>query len=372
MVLRPLLPLVVLLLAAGWSQAFEWELKRIDGRDYVNLKQIEEFYNLPSNVMPENNRLLLARGRRSLAMTKDRRDLEINGVNQWLSFPVIERDGQYWISRMDLGKTIEPAFQPELVQGIKPFSTVVLDPGHGGHDKGAASIYELEKNFSLDIARGVRNELQKAGIQVIMTRNSDVFIELQNRAAIANAKPNAIFVSLHFNAGAGNNAATGLEIYCVTPRGSPSTEYEDLRVRDMVQESGNANELASFTLANAIYHSMQGSLNMFDRGVKRARFAVLRLTKVPAVLVEGGFLTNPTDAKLIASKPWREQYAKSIATGILEYKKLAESKTPPRLVADYRNPSAGPVRALPQPTPTATPAAGTLMLRDLPAEKANY
>jgi len=138
----------------------------------------------------------------------------------------------------------------------------------------------------------------------------------------------------------------------------------------MILEHGNENELQSFSLATSIYSAMQGSLTMFDRGVKRARFAVLRLTQVPAVLVEGGFLTNPGDAKLIASRPWRDEYAKAIAIGILDYKKLAETKKPPRLVADYRNPGSVPVAAL--PSPTATPAPTSLMLRDLPAVRSNY
>jgi N-acetylmuramoyl-L-alanine amidase len=360
---------LALWLTAAAAPAFEWEVKRIEGRDYSSLRKIAEFYSLPNAFTPSNNSVYLNRGRRSLRATRDSREFEINGVKHVLSFPVIERDGEWWVSRMDLGKTIEPAFRPELLSEIKPFTTVILDPGHGGHDKGAISRYEQEKNFALDVARRVRNELQKAGVNVLMTRNSDVFIELHDRAAIANAKQNAIFVSLHFNASP-NASAEGLEIFCITPRGSPSTEYDELLVRDMVQEYGNENELQSFTLANAIYHALHGSLKMTDRGVKRARFAVLRLLKMPSVLVEGGFLSHPGDARLIASKEWRDTYAKAIATGILEYRRLAEFKTPPRLVSDYRNPKKIPssaVAALPSPTPKPD----GITLRDLPAEVSN-
>ena len=360
---------LALWLTASASFAFEWEVKRIDGRDYSSLKKLAEFYSLPTEFSPSNNSVYLNRGRRSLRATRDSRELEINGITQVLSFPVIERDGEWWVSRMDLGKTIEPAFRPELVSEIQPFTTVILDPGHGGHDKGAESRYELEKNFALDVARSVRNELQKAGVIVLMTRNSDVFVELHDRAAIANAKQNAIFVSLHFNASP-NLAAEGLEIFCITPRGSPSTEYDELLVRDMVKEYGNENELQSFTLANAIYQSLHGSLKMTDRGVKRARFAVLRLLKMPSVLVEGGFLSNPTDARLIATKDWRNTYAKAIATGILEYRRLAEFKTPPRLVSDYRNPSAAPVTAV-AALPSPTPKPPSVTLQDLPPEASN-
>lgn len=346
----------------GAAQAFEWQVRRIDGRDYSSLPAIAQFYNLPPATVSGQKSISLSSGRRSLVATLDSRDMEINGIRQVLSFPVIERDGQWWISRMDLGKTIEPALRPECVPGIEPFSTVILDPGHGGEDKGAASRYEWEKNFALDVARRVRDELRRAGLTVVMTRNTDAFVDLHDRAALANARPKSIFVSLHFNASS-NRDAEGLEIFCITPRSSPSTEYDELLVRDMVREDGNASELPSFSLASAIAHSLQGSLRMADRGVKRARFAVLRLTKVPAVLVEGGFLSNPHDARLVADKNWRNAYASAIATGILAYRRLAEEKTPPPLVSDYRNPRSAPP-SLPSPGPTPS----GITLRDLPKE----
>ena len=362
--------LLVLLLAVAPAFAVDWEVSRFAGRDYVSIDKIAEFYNLPREAAPVEKNISLARARRSLLVTLGSREVEINGVKYVLSFPVIEHEGKYWVSRMDLGKTIEPAFRPELVPEVKTFTTVILDPGHGGHDKGAASPYELEKNFALDVSRRVRDELQKAGLRVMMTRNTDTFVELQDRAAMANAKQNSIFVSIHFNASP-NQEANGLEIFCITPRGAPSTEYDELLVRDMIQEHGNESELQSFILASAIYHSLHGSsLTMFDRGLKRARFAVLRATKMPAVLIEGGFLSNPGDAKRVASKDWRNKYSAAIATGILEYKKLAELKKAPRLAADYRNSRPGestPVAALPSPTPA--PAVSGVVLRDLPEGK---
>ncbi len=351
------------------ASAVEWKLQRFEGRDYVDLLQLAEFYDLPRDAASAGNMTIFLRGRRSLTIVRDSREVEINGIKHWLSFPIIERDGQYWISRMDLGKTVEPAFRPETIPNLKTFTTVVLDAGHGGHDKGAASPYEFEKNFSLDVARRVRNELQKAGLQVFMTRNSDNFIELQDRASLANAKRDSIFVSIHFNAADWNRSANGFEIFCITPRGSPSTEYDDLRVRDMVQEYGNNNETQSFALANAVYHSMHGSMEMFDRGLKRARFAVLRLTKMPAILVEGGFLTNPEDAKLVANTAWRDKYAKAIAVGILEYRKMAEFKIAPRVVADYRDPK--PSISVAAATPAPSPPKPTVDLQELPEEKSN-
>jgi len=350
--------------------AFDWAIRKVDGRDYVGSNQVAEFYGLPRGLAPQGNSLSLSQADSSLRLTKDNRQVQINGANYWLSFPTVELDGQYWISRLDLGETIEPALRPERVPDVNPFDTVILDPGHGGQDKGAASPYEYEKNFSLDIARRVRDELQKAGVNVFMTRNSDTFVELQDRAGLANARPSSIFVSLHFNASP-NFSADGLEIYCITPRGAPSTEYDELLVRDMVQEFGNQNELQSFSLASAIYQALDGSsLGMLDRGVKRARFAVLRLTRMPAVLVEGGFLSNLGDARLVANTDWRNRYAHAIAEGVLEYRKLAEFKQRPRIAADYKKPNpANAVAAAPTPPPVRDPA--DISLRDLPAKGVN-
>ncbi len=348
------------------SHAIEWDVRRFDGRDYVTTRQVSEFYNIPPQTPLAKDQSAFVRGRGSLVFRKDSREAVIHGLKYWLAFPVIERDGAFWVSRMDLAKTIEPAMRPGLVRNLKKPITVVLDAGHGGRDKGAVGPYEVEKNFALDVARRVRDELKAAGVNVYMTRNSDKFIELFHRAALANKQKDAIFVSIHFNSAA-NRAAQGFEIFCITPRGAPSTEYENLLVRDMVQEHGNEAEVQSFVLATAIYHAMHGRSQMMDRGVKRSRFAVLRLTKIPAVLVEGGFLSNPVDARRIASPEWRTRYSKSIAEGILAYIKLADERKPPPFAADYRLPGSQNLR-LSTPATTPKPPPPSVSLRGLPEE----
>lgn len=340
-----------------------WDIKTFGGRDYVPLDEIATFYGLGSETAPDANTRKLKGPVREIVATLNSREITLDGIKHWLAFPVLGENGKVYVSRLDLGKTLEPAFRPVLIPDFPGVSTVVLDPGHGGRDNGALSPYEFEKNFSLDVARRIRNELQKSGLRVVLTRNNDSFVELQDRAAVANRLKNVIFVSIHFNAADANPAATGFEIYCVTPRGAPSTAYEQTRVRDMVEENGNEHDIHSFALANTIYHAMEGKLDMFDRGVKRARFAVLRLTSVPSVLIEGGFLTNAADARKVASKQWRDNYAAAISKGILEYKKLAEQHISPREVAAYRHPEAVPP---PVATTGNAPPVPGVSLRDLP------
>jgi len=345
-----------------------WEIRSFDGRDFVPLGEVATFYGLGEETSPAAGSKKLRGGSREIVATRNSREIVIDGVRHWLAFPVLEEEGRLFVSRLDLGKTIDPAFRPTLIAGFPSVMTVVLDPGHGGKDNGARSPYEHEKNFALDVARRVRDSLKKSGVRVLMTRNNDSFIELQNRAAFASRLSNVIFVSIHFNAADTNLSANGFEIFCVTPRGAPSTAYEQTRIRDMVEENGNDHDLHSFALANTVYHAMLGRTDMADRGVKRARFAVLRLAAVPAVLIEGGFLSNSGDARKIASKQWRDNYAAAIATGILEYKKLAEQKIAPRQVAAYRHPESAPASvaaaaAKPAAIPSSIPG---VALRELP------
>jgi N-acetylmuramoyl-L-alanine amidase len=261
----------------------------------------------------------------------------INGVRSWLCFPVTEKDGKYLVSRIDLAKTLEPQLRPQMIPNLGRFKTVVLDPGHGGHDKGATSGYGCEKDFALDVARDIKPLLEAKGIKVKMTRNSDIFVPLELRARIANAAKDSIFVSIHFNAAGANPAARGFEIFSLTPRGAPSTADDALELRFMNMEAGSPVDAPSLALSMCVHHSVVGHFSEYDRGIKRARFAVLRLTKSPAVLVEGGFLTERGESRLIAQSAWREKLAQSIATGIINYKGLVDRKTRPMMVADYRH-----------------------------------
>jgi N-acetylmuramoyl-L-alanine amidase len=214
--------------------------------------------------------------------------------------------------------------------------TVVLDAGHGGHDKGQVSRYGAEKDFALDVARKLRTILQAKGLKVIMTREGDYFVPLEVRAKIANSARNSIFVSVHFNATNDDPNATGFEIFSFTPRGAPSTSDANVNARSFNMQPGSSVDAQSVALSACIYHSLLGHLPEYDRGIKRARFAVLRLTKVPAVLIEGGFLTERGESKLISNKDWRAKLAGAIGIGIENYQALPIKKQPPMIVADYR------------------------------------
>jgi N-acetylmuramoyl-L-alanine amidase len=292
---------------------------------------------MPAAFQPTGGKVIsLDNGKLQLAVTLNSREAQINGVKQWLAFPAHVQDGKLLISRLDLSKTIEPRLRPEKTPGLKPVTTVVLDPGHGGHDKGAASKFGFEKNFALDVALRARPLLEKQGLKVVMTRSADIFIPLHQRPAVANAIPDSIFVSIHFNATSSNPDARGFEIYSIAPRGAPATNDALFTVRDLRDEPGNVVDSQSTVLAGTVFHSLLGHVPMQDRGLKHARFAVLRLCTQPAVLVECGFVSNVAESTLIGSPAWRQQVAEAIVTGIESYKDLAEQKHAPKVLAEYR------------------------------------
>jgi N-acetylmuramoyl-L-alanine amidase len=177
------------------------------------------------------------------------------------------------------------------------FTTVVIDAGHGGYDRGGVPGQLVpEKTVTLDVAQRLRTILQGAGYNVIMTRRSDEFVPLGTRVAIANAHRQAIFISVHFNS-ARRRGANGIETYFYSTESAP--------------------------LAASIHSNVLASAPSENRGVRRRGYFVLRRTTIPAVLVECGFLTNPTEARYAQITAYRQQLAQQIARGILARPALA-------------------------------------------------
>src|SRR5213078_3423877 len=266
--------------------AADWQIIKVNGHDYLTVENISKFYGLPAEVVPAaGDKVQTQTVKNPLEFVSGSREVIINGARSWLCFPLIEHDGKFLVSRMDVAKTIEPQLRPHRIPNIGRLQTVVLDPGHGGHDKGAVGRYGYEKNFALDVARTLRPLLQAKGLRVIMTREGDYFVPLEVRAQIANRARDAIFVSIHFNATNDDPNATGFEIFSFTPRGAPSTSDGNVTASSLNMQPGSSMDAQSLALSACIYHSVLGHIPEYDRGIKRARFAVLRLTKVPAVLI---------------------------------------------------------------------------------------
>jgi N-acetylmuramoyl-L-alanine amidase len=318
------------------TAADDWKIIKVRGSDYLSVENISQFYGVPAGIAASGEKVESDAVNNPLEFVSGSREVMINGARSWLCFPIIEQDGKYLVSRTDVAKTIEPLVRPHRVPNVGKVQTVVLDPGHGGYDRGQVSRYGYEKDFALDVARKLRPLLQSKGLRVIMTREGDYFVPLEVRAQIANAARDSIFVSIQFNATNDDPHATGFEIFSFTPRGAPSTSDSAVAPNALSTQPGSSVDAQSMALSACIYHSLLGHVPEYDRGIKRARFAVLRLTKVPAVLIEGGFLTEQGECKLIAQKEWRARLAHAIGVGIESYRTLGTKKQRPLLVADYR------------------------------------
>ena len=183
--------------------------------------------------------------------------------------------------------------------------TVVIDAGHGGHDRGGIPGQIVsEKEMTLDVAQRLKKALAASGYRVVMTRDSDVFIPLGTRVAIANSYANAIFVSIHFNS-AKRSGAGGIETYFYNRESLP--------------------------LASAIHYFVAGGAPSSNRNVRRRGYFVLRKATVPAVLVECGFLTNPTEAALAQTASYRQKLAEEIAAGVRGRNSVASALTTTRV-----------------------------------------
>lgn len=308
--------------AAPTSGAWNWDLFEVEGRDYVSVEQVAEFYRLPQPAR-SGETVTLGTGDKSIELKVSRKEAEVNGVRFSLCFPVMEHRGKPMLSRKDLVKVLEPLLRPERVPYGKAFKTVVIDAGHGGSESGARSRYcPLEKDLTLAVAKRLRPLLEAAGFKVVMTRIRDEQMDLPDRAAVAENYENSIFVSIHFNSG--SSAARGVETYALAPAGSPSTASERLRMSDYQSFPGNANDGNNVLLASAVHRRMSQlwGNERFDRGVKRARFVVLYQNKRPAILVEGGFVSNPDDAKQISNPDFQLRMAEHIKMGIMDYQSL--------------------------------------------------
>jgi N-acetylmuramoyl-L-alanine amidase len=306
----------VLFWFACQALAFEWTLVKHEGRDYVPIEDVAKFYSFTQASYSGDTINLEGTTLRMLGGVNSR-ELYLNGLKFILSFPIIKVDDRVLMSRMDLSKLVEPVLRPAKIQA-KPIHTVVLDAGHGGFDQGAQSLLGSEKDFALDVVQRARDLLLRAGFNVRLTRSGDVFIPLEDRAAFANRQSNAVFVSVHFNAGAREEAA-GLETYSLAPRGVPSTNSLYLNLTDLQPCTGNLRDPENIALATAMHSALITRVGGSDRGIKRARFIVLRDTNLPAVLIEGGFLSNPQDRVRIATPIYRQLLAQAILQGILSY-----------------------------------------------------
>lgn len=312
--------------AARAATTAGWELAKIDGRDYVSVESMKRFYNF-TKLTRSGTAVVLENAKVEMRLTIGGNECLMNGVKFVFTYPVGALADKAYISRMDLAKLIDPVLRPTFIKNAGDFHTVILDAGHGGKDAGATNSLGTESAYNLKIALQVKPLLEAQGFKVVMTRESDRFLTLQERVDIANAvRDNAVFICIHFNSG--GSAARGIETFTLSPPGV-SHYGRDAIAADNQSHAGNEHDSANIALATSVHGSILRRLqkNTFDRGIKHARFSVLSGVRHPAILLEGGFLSHSYEARLIDNPKYQEALAGSIVEAIAKYR-FAVNATP--------------------------------------------
>lgn len=174
------------------------------------------------------------------------------------------------------------------------FRTVIIDPGHGGHDKGGQWGRVYEKHLALDTSIRLESHLKKMGYNTVLTRRSDYFVSLPGRMTVSNKYSNAIFISIHYNY-TWKQQVSGIETFY--------------------------HSNASHQLAKDVHRGVMSRVKVVDRGVKYARYYVIRNCKLPSVLVEGGFVSNSNERSRMKTAWFRDAIARGIADGVQSFRR---------------------------------------------------
>lgn len=330
---------------------------RIRGTEYLPLTLICDAYGIDWKWDPISRTVELNRGNTNLRLRVNEYKVYANGVINVQEKPVVFYNGAVCVpsnflktifNRLFLAKPTVPVsqtVQPELVPQV-PFipyyriKRIVIDAGHGGYDPGAIGRDGIkEKYIVLDIARKIKELLENEGIEVILTRHDDIFVPLWERVEVANRENADLFISIHANASRARRLK-GFEVYYISeaidddakakalaedivPRFDKEAGYEHSQILDAIlwDLELTENRKNSIELANCILEE----IGIGKRRLKNAKFYVLKGVRVPAVLVEVGYITNMDECSKLGWKEYRTQTAEKIARGILEYKKRFEA-----------------------------------------------
>jgi len=322
----PCLPFLLALLAlapcAGGAESAPRSADgvQIAGRIYVRAGDWAKANGLQIRWIKRERIFQLTSASTKITLVVDSSEAQVNGVGVWLCFPAVLHQGEPFLARLDAKATLLPLLSPPRDSSGSAVKSICLDPGHGGKDPGNHVRTYQEKKYTLLLAQEVARQLTKAGFRVMLTRWTDTTVELPERAALANRRKADLFVSLHFNsADSSRTVVRGAEVYCLTPVGASSTNARG-EGANAGASPGNRNNDKNMFLAYQVQKALTRSLTVNDRGVRRARFEVLREATMPAVLIEAGFMSHPEEGNRIFDAGYRRQIAQAIVDGIKAYK----------------------------------------------------
>lgn len=329
--------------------AIESSIKTIGGTSYVPLLKVCDVYNIEWKWDNVANVAVLDKDGTRYALMAGTDTALVGGKERKLAGKVLMQDGAMMVPVSFVKNnfaykkgqsTIQVRPQP-AASGKFTINTIVLDPGHGGKAVGAVGrkLHLREKNLTLMMANRVREILESNGINVIMTRTSDKDVSLQSRAYLANSRAADLFVSIHCNASKSKNLK-GFECYYLADTTDDNalalqaaensalqfdpgiigerTKSLNVTIWDLIITE---NRLESIELARQICRSVENSGIINNSGIKSARFYVLKFTRMPAVLVETGYLSNAVEEKKFRDEGFLEKMCQAVASGILAFKR---------------------------------------------------
>jgi N-acetylmuramoyl-L-alanine amidase len=251
-------------------------------------------------------------------LTPGSRRASWDGVTVWLGYAPFWSDGDCIMHELDVSKNLLPLANGRPIS-TNPRRTIVIDPGHGGTNTGTRSSDPLllEKDLTLDWAFRLEPLLRQQGWQVILTRTNDIDLALGERVRIADEHGADLFLSLHFNSAHPQTEHAGLETYCLTPTGLPSTLTRNYDDDASLVFPNNSYDHDNLQIAFRLHRELLVATRSVDRGIRRARFmGVLRGQDRPAVLLEAGYLSNPEEAGRIATAAYRQQLAEAVSKAL--------------------------------------------------------
>lgn len=312
------------------------------GRRYVSLNDIARFYGMDMS-RERNGRITLTLRNAKIVMTLNKRYGSLNGIAVTYLYAPAILGGRPCISELDFSNVIEPVMRNATLSKRK-VRTIMIDPGHGGKDNGAPGPNRRvwEKHLTLAMSLRLRDALRAKGFNVIMTRANDRYPSLEDRVNMREKTKADLFVSIHCNASV-QKAINGVETYALTPAGAPSSG--DSRA-NFTRNPGNPFDRHNYRLAYEIQRQLVWKTKANDRGVRHARFYVIKNVSCPAVLIETGYLSNAREGSQLQT--WRRQRdtVNAIVDGIMRYVSATapvEKKPKPRKPA--------PKKSAPKPHP---------------------
>ena len=284
----------------------------VKGTNHVFLDDVARYYGMTLERGPKQT-VLRSRYSR-LLFTRNRRESVLNNVKVNLSFAPTTWKNQPLLSEPDFRLLLDPILRPRALPKAQ-LRRIMLDPGHGGGDNGASGKKRREKNVTLSIAQRLAKALQKHGYVVAMTRERDTTVGLSQRAAAAKRGRADILVSIHANF-VGTRSVKGVETFLLSPRGTASTYGTKPSAAAC---TGNRFDKQNARLAYEIQKGTVAAVKAVDRGVKHARFLVLKDAPCAAVLIETGFLSNLEEERLLGSPSHQAKLVAGMVNGIRRY-----------------------------------------------------